>query len=179
MADRYRVRAKRWKNCRVSVARPQTSCLTLPLASRPLVSIRTSFGSVTAPGWPPARHPLRSKQSWIRLSRRPTSAMLTIGLFCTGATLAWRASRCVKNALSATCADGREKRSRKIVVGGAYGRQQQRQDEAGYARRSQSLLRTRRPSSETSYRVAQVWLPRYRKFQARYCRGQQILACRR
>src|SRR5262249_23792458 len=138
MADRCHVRAKRLKNCRVSVARPQTSCLTLPLARRPSLSIRTSFGSVTVPGWPPARPPLRSKQGWMGLSGRSTSDWRTIVLFCRGATLAGRESRCEKNALSATWADGPKNRLRKIVVGDAYGRQQQRQDEAGYARRSQN-----------------------------------------
>ena len=40
-----------------------------------------------------------------------------IGLFCTGATLAWRGSRCAKNASSRICANGREKRSCKNAVG--------------------------------------------------------------
>ena len=62
--------------------------LNIALVSRPLPSIHTFFGSVIAPGWPPARHPSRSKQSWIKSSRRPTSGTRTIGLFCTDVTLA-------------------------------------------------------------------------------------------
>src|SRR6478752_4065786 len=42
--------------------------------------------------------------------------MRTIGLFCTGATLAWRAGRCARSASSTTCAYGQERRSYKNKV---------------------------------------------------------------
>ena len=48
-------RARRWRRCPASAARPPTSCSTSRSASRPSRSTRTSSASATAPAWRPAR----------------------------------------------------------------------------------------------------------------------------
>ncbi len=48
-------------------------------------------------------------------ARRNTKATPTIGLFCTGATLAWRANRYAKSVSLRTCANGRERPCCKTV----------------------------------------------------------------
>ena len=53
-------RARRWRRCPASAARPPTSCSTSPSASRPSRSTRTSSASATAPGSRPARTRSRS-----------------------------------------------------------------------------------------------------------------------
>ena len=48
-------RARRWRHCPASAARPPTSCSTWPSASRPSRSTRIFSASATAPAWRPAR----------------------------------------------------------------------------------------------------------------------------
>ena len=151
--------------------------LNSPSASRPSRSIPTFSASATAPAWRPARRRSRSSRNWRRWCRRNINRTPTIGLFCTGATLAWRASRCAKNASSRTCANGRAKRSCKNKASRecAYGR---------LGARSASLVDRSDPKvifgqAGLSPKAGAAWMKRrdiHRQLQARRRGGQQILA---
>ena len=64
MAGKCRARARRWRRCPASAARPPMSCSMLRSASRPSRSIPTSSASAIAPGWRPARRRSKSRRNW-------------------------------------------------------------------------------------------------------------------
>ena len=175
-AGRCRARARRWRRCPASAARPPTWCSTSPSASRPSRSTPTFSASATAPAWPPARIRSRSSRSSKQVvpaqyKRHAHHWLILHGRY----TCLARKPLCERCVIADLCKwPGKtvaEVRSGSWRMEGSA-RQSQ-------SKRSQNASRRRRPAGESGRRLAEGAAPFHRKLQARCRRRHEILARRR
>ena len=170
-AARCRARARRWRRCPASAARPPTSCSTSRSASRPSRSTRIFSASATAPAWRPARTRSRSSRSSKQVVPAQYKLHAHHWLILHGRyTCVARKPLCEKCIIADLCKWPGKTVS--VSVRGSVRMEGSAKAKLDQSRSQNADLRRGRPAGQSGRSVAEGAAPLHRQFQTR-CRSRR------